>query len=81
MNLHTALPVHTEVSTGIAYLAQLLGKSVRVFAYPNGIPTTDYLSEHARLVESLGLEGAVSTQRGVSTRSSAPYQLRRFTPS
>jgi peptidoglycan/xylan/chitin deacetylase (PgdA/CDA1 family) len=71
----------TEISTGIAYLAQLLGKSVRVFAYPNGIPTTDYLSEHARLVESLGLEGAVSTQRGVSTRSSDLYQLRRFTPS
>lgn len=69
-----------EIAAGMERLETLLGQRPRVFAYPNGRPGTDYRPEQARIVESLGLEGAVSTQWGVSTRDTDPWQLRRFTP-
>lgn len=70
-----------EILAGKERLESMLGDTVRVFAYPNGRPGTDYRPEQARLVESLGLVGAVSTRWGVSTRRTDPYQLARFTPS
>ena len=69
-----------EIAAGKDWLETTLGAPVRVFAYPNGRPGSDYRPEQARIVESLGLEGAVSTQWGVSTRDTDPWQLRRFTP-
>lgn len=70
-----------EIAAGKEWLEARLGSKVRVFAYPNGRPGSDYRPEQARIVESLGIEGAVSTQYGVSTRATDPWQLRRFTPS
>ena len=69
-----------EIQAGKAWLESTLGSRVRVFAYPNGRPGKDYRPEQARIVESMGLEGAVSTQWGVSSRTTDPYQLARFTP-
>jgi len=69
-----------EITAGKTALEDKLGTSVRLFAYPNGKPGTDYLPEQAGIVRELGFEGAVSTSYGVSTRSSDMYQLRRFTP-
>jgi peptidoglycan/xylan/chitin deacetylase (PgdA/CDA1 family) len=69
-----------EIATGKEWLEATLGSKVRVFAYPNGRPVDDYRPEQARVVESLGFEAAVSTQYGVSTRATDPWQLRRFTP-
>ncbi len=69
-----------EIAAGRDWLESTLGNKVRVFAYPNGRPVADYRPEQARIVESLGIEGAVSTQYGVSTRATDPWQLRRFTP-
>lgn len=53
---------------------------VRTFAYPNGRPGRDYRTEHAIMLDELGFEAAVSTAKGVATRSSDPFQLPRFTP-
>ena len=69
-----------EIAAGLDRLECILGRRPRVFAYPNGRPVSDYRPEQARIVESLGLEGAVSTRFGVSTRTTDPWQLRRFTP-
>ena len=69
-----------EIAAGKTILEDKLGARVRLFAYPNGKPGTDYLPEQAGLVRELGFEGAVSTQRGVSARGNDLYQLRRFTP-
>lgn len=69
-----------EILAGKHWLEETLGSRVRVFAYPNGRPGADYRTEQARLIESLGFEGAVSTQWGVSTHRTDPYQLARFTP-
>jgi len=73
-------PARNEIAAGKTWLEDTLGTPVRVFAYPNGKPGSDYLPEQADIVRELGFEGAVSTQRGASTRQSDVFQLRRFTP-
>ncbi len=69
-----------EIAAGKAWLEETLGDRVRLFAYPNGKPGTDYLPEQAEIVRGLGFDAAVSTQRGVSNRQSDVFQLPRFTP-
>lgn len=69
-----------EIAAGKTILEDKLGARVRLFAYPNGKPGTDYLPEQAEIVRELGFEAAVSTSHGVSTGSSGMFQLARFTP-
>ncbi|MFP4161200.1 MAG: polysaccharide deacetylase family protein, partial [Ectothiorhodospira sp.] len=69
-----------EILQGKERLESILGHRVRLFAYPNGKPGSDYLPEHAAMVRECGFEAAVSTAWGVSTRETDPYQLARFTP-
>ncbi len=69
-----------EILGGKEQLEAIIGKPVDLFAYPNGKPGHDYLSEHVALVRELGFRGAVSTEPGVSSCKTDPYQLRRFTP-
>ena len=69
-----------EIAAGKAWLEETLGERVRLFAYPNGKPGTDYLPAQAGIVRDLGFDAAVSTQRGISTAATDRYQLRRFTP-
>ena len=69
-----------EIQAGKDWLENTLGSRVRIFAYPNGRPDIDYRREQVRIIESMGFEGAVSTQWGCSTQQSDPYQLARFTP-
>lgn len=61
-------------------LQQITGSPVKLFAYPNGKPHTDYNAEHVALVKKLGFDAAVSTRSGVSSRHSDCFQLPRFTP-
>ncbi|WP_041355854.1 polysaccharide deacetylase family protein [Nitrosococcus halophilus] len=69
-----------EIAASKAWLEDLLGESVRLFAYPNGKPGKDYLQEHVDIVRGLGFEAAVSTAWGVASSRSDPWQLPRFTP-
>ncbi|VAX04305.1 Glycosyl transferase, family 2:Polysaccharide deacetylase [hydrothermal vent metagenome] len=69
-----------EITNGKQYLEDLLGKPVRLFAYPNGKPGQDYLPEHPELLKSLGFDAAVSTVWGACMRETDPFQLHRFTP-
>lgn len=72
--------VRKEISTGKDFLEQTLDTRVRLFAYPNGKPGTDYLPGQAAIVRDLGFDAAVSTQWGSATQSSDVFQLPRFTP-
>lgn len=72
--------VRAEIAQGKAWLEDTLGERIRLFAYPNGKPGADYLPEQANIVRELGFDAAVSTQPGVSSSSTDPYQLARFTP-
>lgn len=69
-----------EIARGKATLEALLKEPVKLFAYPNGKPCQDYLTEHVTIVKSLGFDAAVSTAWGVSTATSDTLQLPRFTP-
>jgi peptidoglycan/xylan/chitin deacetylase (PgdA/CDA1 family) len=74
-----AAEARAEIAAGKAALEQLTGAPVRLFAYPNGKPGTDYLAEHVAMVRELGFEAAVSTAWGAS-RQPDLFQLPRFTP-
>jgi peptidoglycan/xylan/chitin deacetylase (PgdA/CDA1 family) len=69
-----------EVETSKQVLQRLLGEPVELFAYPNGKPGEDYSLESVEVVREAGFSTAVSTHWGVSSRSTDPLQLRRFTP-
>lgn len=57
-----------------------LGHKITGFAYPNGKITADYDLTTKDIVEDIGFDYAVSTNWGVTTKSSDKYQLNRFTP-
>ena len=69
-----------EIAKGKEALEDIIQTPVRFFAYPNGKPGQDYLSEHVRIVKDLGFEAAVSTARGAMSENADLYQLPRFTP-
>jgi peptidoglycan/xylan/chitin deacetylase (PgdA/CDA1 family) len=69
-----------EIQGNRAALERIIGTAVRSFAYPNGKLGDDYTERDRDLVESLGFDYALSTQRGVATGESDRFQLPRFTP-
>lgn len=71
---------NNEIRGSKAQLEAIIGASVSLFAYPNGMPGRDYYREHVDMVKELGFEAAVCTARGVSHAASDPFQLPRFTP-
>jgi peptidoglycan/xylan/chitin deacetylase (PgdA/CDA1 family) len=69
-----------EIANGRATLESLLGKKVRLFAYPNGKPGLDYGPEHVAMVRELGFDAAVSTRAIAADAASDRYELPRFAP-
>jgi len=69
-----------DILRGKEHLERLLSTKIRLFAYPNGRPGTDYLAVHIQMLRELGFIGAVSTASGVATRGTDPFQLPRFSP-
>jgi peptidoglycan/xylan/chitin deacetylase (PgdA/CDA1 family) len=69
-----------EIANGKEALESIIRGPVRLFAYPNGKPGQDYLSDHVGMVKDLGFEAAVSTAWGAARTGSDFYQLPRFTP-
>lgn len=61
-------------------LSGLIGSPVTSFAYPNGHPFADFSSRHVELVKQAGYTSAVTTQWGVTTVATSPFQIPRFTP-
>ncbi len=69
-----------EITSSKAVLEALLGEPIRLFAYPNGKPDSDYSAKHVLMVKKAGFVAAVSTTPGVAWHMSDPFQLPRFTP-
>jgi peptidoglycan/xylan/chitin deacetylase (PgdA/CDA1 family) len=69
-----------EIADGKRTLEDIIGDPVRLFAYPNGKPGTDYRAEHVAMVRETGFEGAVSTAWGASKGVDEVFQLPRFSP-
>lgn len=71
---------YTEIENGKKILEDIIQAPVRLFAYPNGKPGQDYLTEHVTMLKEIGFEGAVSTAWGAANKNADIYQLPRFTP-
>jgi len=69
-----------EILSSRARLEDILGASVKTFAYPNGRPRKDYESRHVRLARECGFDCAVSTAWGAAQRNSDPFQIPRIAP-
>ena len=69
-----------EIEGGRKQLADITGRPIRLFAYPNGKPGHDFNEEHVELLGRLGFEAAVTTVKGTATRDTNPFLLPRFTP-
>jgi len=69
-----------EIADGRRTLADIVGEPIALFAYPNGLPRTDYDARHVRIVREAGFKAAVTTSWGAARRDSDRFQLPRFTP-
>ncbi|MBT9505807.1 polysaccharide deacetylase family protein [Rhodoferax sp.] len=69
-----------EIRGSKAFLEQLLGERIGLFAYPNGKPHEDYTPQTVDIVRKIGFDAAVSTQWGASAMDEDLFQIRRFTP-
>jgi peptidoglycan/xylan/chitin deacetylase (PgdA/CDA1 family) len=69
-----------EIADGRDALEGIIRAPVRLFAYPNGKPSQDYLLQHVQMVKTLGFEAAVTTAWGAARANEDLYQLPRFTP-
>ncbi len=70
-----------ELAQSKCELESLLGRPVKLFAYPNGKPGRDYRQRDVALVQRLGFKAAVSTAPGAACRANDRlFELPRFTP-
>ena len=69
-----------EIRQSKLELEALTGRSVALFAYPNGKPEADYSPNHVRMVREAGFDAAFTTAAGAANRDSDIRQLPRFTP-
>ncbi len=69
-----------QIGQSKAELEKLLGYRVRGFAYPNGKAGVDYESITRDIVSELSFDYAVSTNCGISQKTTDKFQLNRFTP-
>lgn len=72
--------VNKEVNENKKALEQLLNKTIRYFAYPNGKPGQDYIFDQVSIIKYCGYLAALSTQPAISRKSDDRWQLPRFTP-
>lgn len=70
----------SEIIQSKQRLEALSGGAVKLFAYPNGKPDTDYTATHVQIAREAGFAAAVSTGWGAATRGSDIFQIPRFTP-
>lgn len=70
----------SEIVGGKEQLEAVLGKQVRLFAYPNGKPGKDFGARHAAMACEAGFTAAFTTVPGAITREDDRYALARSRP-
>lgn len=68
---------YDEIERSVNAVQELTGHRCRVFAYPNG-RVTDFDQETVRILESCGVNTAVTAIEGPNDRTTSPYQLKRY---
>jgi peptidoglycan/xylan/chitin deacetylase (PgdA/CDA1 family) len=69
-----------ELSAGKQQLEALVGKPVRLFAYPNGKAGKDYDARHVAMVREAGFDAAFTTAVGAVDAGHDRFQLPRSRP-
>jgi peptidoglycan/xylan/chitin deacetylase (PgdA/CDA1 family) len=69
-----------EIRGGKEQLEAMIGKPVRLFAYPNGKAGKDFDARHAAMVCEAGFEAAFTTAVGAVTHGQDRFQLPRSRP-
>jgi len=69
-----------EISGGKQALESILGKPVRLFAYPNGKPGKDFDERHMAMAQESGFDAAFTTEIGAIDQDSHRYHLPRSRP-
>lgn len=69
-----------EIVAGKEQLEAMLGKPVRLFAYPNGKAGKDFDARHAAMAREAGFVAAFTTEPGPITKHGNRYALARSRP-
>ena len=69
-----------EIVDNKLQLEDIIGRPVRLFAYPNGKYGQDYDARHVQMVTNAGYSAAFTTSPGAATRQDARYELPRSRP-
>ena len=69
-----------EIAGGKEQLEAIIGKKVRLFAYPNGKVGKDFDARHLAMARAAGFDAAFTTAVGAITRSQNRFQLPRSRP-
>ncbi len=69
-----------EIEGGKQALEAIIGKPVRLFAYPNGKAGKDFDTRHARMAREAGFSAAFTTRPGAVCRQPDLFQLPRSRP-
>lgn len=72
--------VQQEMAQSKAFLENLLGERVGLFAYPNGNPDKDLTAETVAIATTVGFDAAVTTAWGSAGQMTHRMQIPRFTP-
>ncbi|HET7031789.1 MAG TPA: polysaccharide deacetylase family protein [Casimicrobiaceae bacterium] len=80
LELQSDADAEREISGGKESLERLLGTKIKLFAYPNGIPSTDFSARHAAMARRAGFAAAVSTLPAAARRGNDIFGLPRFLP-
>jgi peptidoglycan/xylan/chitin deacetylase (PgdA/CDA1 family) len=80
LELQSDVDAEHEISGGKETLERLLGTKIKLFAYPNGSPGTDFSARHGEMARRAGFAAAVSTLAAAARRGNDIFELPRFLP-
>lgn len=66
-----------EIESSIDELSEMLGKRVKSFAYPNGIPGLDFTEREIKILESCKIKLAFTTEKRRFTKFDNPLSIPR----
>jgi peptidoglycan/xylan/chitin deacetylase (PgdA/CDA1 family) len=69
-----------EIASGKQQLEAIIGKPVKLFAYPNGKAGHDFNERHVRMAQEAGFSAAFTTSMGAATSKHDRFQLPRSRP-
>lgn len=69
-----------EIVQNKEVLENIIGKPLRLFAYPNGKIGKDFDQRHMKMAQQAGYHAAFSTAIGAASRESHPFRLPRSRP-